>query len=30
LRNFWSALIIVQVPSREASPGAFLPQFANI
>jgi hypothetical protein len=30
LRSFWSAPITVRVPSREARPGAFLPQFANI
>jgi hypothetical protein len=30
LRSFRSAPITTRVPSREASPGAFLPQFANI
>jgi hypothetical protein len=30
LRNFRSAPIIARVPSREASPGAFLPRFTNI
>jgi hypothetical protein len=30
LRNFRSAPITARVPSREASPGAFLPRFANI
>jgi hypothetical protein len=30
LRSFRSALIITWVPSKEASPRAFLPRFANI